>query len=98
MEFGSYKIPNFSENSADFQQWKFKFINLVGMRKLWHMISKVELANPCPSIPRKNATKKAKTLWKHEFGELYRKWKTDSEEIFHFLTDLLWIEYFSIYL
>ena len=41
MEFGSYKIPIFSENPVDFQQWKFKFINLVGLGELRHRTTRL---------------------------------------------------------
>jgi len=84
MELGSYKIPVFSENPADFQQWKFKFINLIELRKLSHMIDESE-PTLCPPILEKNANAEDKNAWEKQHGEAYRKWKEHSEEIFHLL-------------
>jgi hypothetical protein len=82
MDYPNIKIPIFSENPADFQEWKIDFITGIGLRKLRHMIDENEPTH-CPSILDKNsATPEQKVDWEKNCGASYRKWKADAKEIY----------------
>jgi hypothetical protein len=85
MEFGNYRIPVFSENPSDFQEWKLHFITGIGLRKLRHMLDPENPTKCPPSLDPTNRDRNYTSKWETEHGANYRKWKDDSEQIYHLL-------------